>query len=250
MDGADNDKRPAFSSVKETAREARDLLKTALKGSIATLDKASGHPYASLVLTATEQDGTPLFLISRLALHTQNLQADSLASLLVDGTDNQADPLPGARVTFIGNVRPTGSTTARARFLARHPSAGGYASFPDFAFYALSIESAHFIGGFGRIVDLPASDLLISLASAEGLAAAEEGIVSHMNEDHADAIALYATKLLGSPAGAWRMTGIDPEGCDLVLGARGLRLPFDNLITSASEARTELVRLVNVARSA
>ena len=72
--------------------------------------------------------------------------------------------------------------------------------------------------------------------------------MSHMNEDHADAIALYATKLLGAPAGAWRMTGIDPEGCDLVLGARGLRLPFETRITSAAEARTELVRLVGVAR--
>ena len=71
-----------------------------------------------------------------------------------------------------------------------------------------------------------------------------------MNEDHADAIELYATKLLGAPAGAWRMTGIDPEGCDLVLGARALRLPFEARITNGEEARTELVRLVGVARAA
>ena len=128
--------------------------------------------------------------------------------------------------------RPT-STTARARFLARHPAAAGYADFPDFSFYAFDITSAHFIGGFGRIVDLPRDDLLIDVAGAEALSEREDDIVGHMNEDHADAIELYATRLLGAAPGAWRMTGIDPEGCDLVLGARALRLPFDTRITTA-----------------
>ncbi len=157
--------------------------------------------------------------------------------------------MAGARITLIGSVQPTQSATARARFLARHPSAAGYADFPDFAFYALKLESAHFIGGFGRIVDLGASDLLEPLAGAEALIDAEPGIVSHMNEDHADAIELYATRLLGAQPGAWRMTGIDPEGCDLVLGARGLRLPFTLRVTNANAARQELVRLVGVARA-
>jgi heme iron utilization protein len=249
MEGEGDGKRAVFSQVKETAPEARSLLRTALKGSLATLRKASGHPYASLVLTATDTDGTPLFLISRLALHTQNLSADSRASLLIDGTGTDADPMAGARITLIGSVRPRQSATARARFLARHPSAAGYADFPDFAFYALKLESAHFIGGFGRIVDISANDLVLPLAGAEALVDAESGIVSHMNEDHADAIELYATRLLGAAPGAWRMTGIDLEGCDLVLGARGLRLPFASRITNATAARAELVRLVGVARA-
>jgi heme iron utilization protein len=249
MEGEGDGKRAVFSQVKETAAEARSLLRAVLKGSLATLRKVSGHPYASLVLTATDSDGTPLFLISRLALHTQNLSADSRASLLIDGTGTEADPMAGARITLIGSVQPTTSATARARFLARHPSAQGYADFPDFAFYALKPESAHFIGGFGRIVDISANDLVLPLAGAEALIDAEPGIVSHINEDHADAIELYATRLLGAAPGAWRMTGIDPEGCDLVLGARGLRLPFASRITNATEARQELVRLVGVARS-
>jgi heme oxygenase (biliverdin-IX-beta and delta-forming) len=249
MQGEGDGKRAIFSQVKETAAEARSLLRAALKGSLATLRKGSAHPYASLVLTATDSDGTPLLLISRLALHTQNLSADSRASLLIDGTGTEADPMAGTRVTLIGSARPTTSATARARFLARHPSAAGYADFPDFAFYALKVESAHFIGGFGRIVDISASDLLESVAGAEALIEAEPGIVSHMNEDHADAIELYATRLLGAGPGAWRMTGIDPEGCDLVLGARGLRLPFTLRVTNANAARQELVRLVGVARA-
>jgi len=248
MGGEGSEKDRAFSAVKETAGLAKSMVRAALKGALATVHKASGHPYASLVLTATDVDGTPVFLISKLAVHTQNLLADPRASLLVDATGTAADPMEGARITLIGAVRPTQSATARARFLARHPAAAGYADFPDFGFFSLSIESAHYIGGFGKIVDLPASDLLVSLEGADGLVAAEPDIVSHMNADHADANELYASKLLGAGSGAWRMTGIDPEGCDLVLGSRGLRLPFGSRIANATEARQELVRLVGLAR--
>ncbi len=240
----------AFSPIKETAGAARGMVRAALKGALATVHKVSGHPYASLVLTATDADGAPILLISKLAVHTQNLAVDPRASLLIDATGTEADPMEGARVTLIGAVQPTDSPTARARFLARHPAAAGYADFPDFGFFTLRPQSAHYIGGFGKIVDLSADDLLVSLEGAEGLVEAEPGIVAHMNADHADAIELYATKLLGAPAGAWRMTGIDPEGCDLVLGAHGLRLPFETRITDANAARKELVRLVGVARGA
>jgi putative heme iron utilization protein len=241
-------KRPNISSVKEIAAEARAMVRAALKASLGTLLQSSGHPYASLLLTATEPDGSPIFLISTLALHTKNLAADARASLLIDATGTDADPMAGSRITLIGEARPTTSATARRRFLARHPNAG-YADFPDFSFYALDIASAHFIGGFGRIHDLPRSDLLIDVAGAEALIENEPGIVGHMNEDHADAIELYATRLLGGTAGAWRMTGIDPEGCDLVLGARALRLGFATRITNGEEARRELVRLVGEARA-
>jgi heme oxygenase (biliverdin-IX-beta and delta-forming) len=251
MSAKDEGKAGIPSRVNEAAGLARGLVRAAMKGALATVDKGSGHPYASLVLTATDQQGLPLVLISKLALHTKNIAADTRASLLIDATgvgDGGEDPMQGARLTLIGEMVPAPDPSARARFLARHPAAQGYADFPDFSFFALRPERAHFIGGFGRIVDLPASDLLVSLEGAESLQASEAGIVSHMNEDHADAIELYATKLLGAGAGGWRMTGIDPEGCDLVSGARGLRLPFGARITTAKDARVELVRLVGVAR--
>lgn len=249
MSGEETKKGAPYSQVSETAVLARSLARAALKGSLATLQKGSGHPYASLALTATDADGTPILLISRLALHTQNLSADARASLLIDATGTDADPMAGARITLIGAARPTASPTARRRFLARHPAAGGYADFPDFAFYELDIASAHFIGGFGRIVDLPRTDLIAGLSDAQALIEHEADIVSHMNADHADAVELYATRLLGAAPGAWRMTGIDPEGCDLVLGARALRLTFDARVTNGDEARRELVRLVGVARA-
>src|SRR5262245_23812236 len=101
----------------DVARSARRLVRTALKGTLATLDRETGHPYASLVLVATEPNGVPIFLISRLALHTRNLEKDPRASVLIDGTDGLGDPLAGGRLTLNGLVRRSTSATARRRFL-------------------------------------------------------------------------------------------------------------------------------------
>jgi putative heme iron utilization protein len=224
-------------------------MRRALKGSLGTIDRRSGHPYVSLVTVATEPDGTPVFLISRLAAHTQNLTTDPRASLLLDGTGGLGDPLTGSRVTVLGFARRHESATVRARFLARHPGAQGYIEFADFAFYALEIRQAHYVGGFGRILGLQGPMLHTDIAGAQGLIAAESEIIAHMNTDHADALALYATRLLDSGEGAWRMTGIDPEGLDLVLGDKALRLLFSRRVTSTQQARTELARLVEQARA-
>src|SRR5262245_22754268 len=119
------------------APATRRLVRSTLKGSLATLDRETGHPYASLVLVATEPDGAPILLISKLALHTRNLDKDLRASLLIDGTSGLGDPLTGGRVTLMGEARPTSSGTAMRRFLARHPSAESYAAFTDFGVYRL-----------------------------------------------------------------------------------------------------------------
>jgi putative heme iron utilization protein len=227
-------------------------VRTARKGSLATLDRDTGHPYASLVLVATEPDGAPTFLISGLALHTKNLAKDPRASLLVDGTGGLEEPLTGGRVTLIGAVRRSDSATARARFLARHPSSEGYAGFPDFAFYTLACERAHFVGGFGRIVDLAPASLLSETADAKSLIEGEPDILAHMNADHADAVALYATVLGNGPAGDWRMCGIDPDGADLVHRTNpdaAVRIDFPQRVLTRGDARNMLVALVKQARA-
>lgn len=236
------------ATAADPALAARTLVRAALKGSLATLERGTGHPYASLVTVATEPDGSPVILISRLARHTQNLAADTRASLLFDATSAAGDPLAGGRVTLVGRFAVTARATARARFLARQPHAAGYADFPDFAFYVMTVERAHFVGGFGRIVELSAPELVLDLAGSERLVAAEPEIVSHMNEDHAAAVELYATALAAKPGGPWRMTGIDPEGCDLVCDGDTCRIVFAQPITSPAEARKELVRLTELAR--
>lgn len=232
----------------ELAQDARALTRRALKASLASIAAGNGYPYASLITIATDAGGAPVFLISGLAQHTRNLSADSRASILFDGTGAAGDPLQGARVTLIGRAEKTTDEGAKRRFLARHPEAAFYADFPDFAFWRLAVEGAHYIGGFGRIVDLAPADLLIDTEGAGDLLAAEADILAHMNADHADAIQLYATVLAGALAGPWRMSGIDPEGCDLICEGDGRRIPFATHIATPGEARKELVRLADAAR--
>jgi len=233
----------------EVAASARALMRRAFKGSLATIDGQNGYPYASLITLATDAAGAPTFLISTLARHTANLAKDSCASILVDETGALADPLQGARVTLYGRAEPTSDEGVRLRFLARHPEAAFYAGFPDFSFWRLQVKGAHYIGGFGRIFDLEPSDLLLALEGAKELLEAEPGIVEHMNEDHADAIELYATALADASPGLWRMTGVDPEGFDIVLEGAARRIRFAEPVTTPAEARKELVRLAAEARA-
>src|SRR5262245_45978969 len=233
----------------EAAQAARHILRTTLKGALATLDQATGHPYASLVLLATEPDGSPILLISRLARHTRNLQGDARASLLLDASNGLGDPLAGGRLTLIGEARPSLSASALGRFLARHPSAQVYARFADFSVYQLEVAGAHFVGGFGKIIDLAAADVVSEVADATSLLAAANDITEHMNSDHSQALGLYATELAGAPAGLWRMTGIDPDGIDLLLADRAVRIACPERVLAADAARAALVALAQRARA-
>jgi heme oxygenase (biliverdin-IX-beta and delta-forming) len=234
-------------SKAELAADARALVRRALKASLATIAAGSGHPYASLITVATDASGAPIFLISGLAQHTRNLSQDPRASILFDGTGAAGDPLQGTRVTLFGRAEKVQDEAVKRRFLARHPEAAFYADFPDFAFWRLEAEGAHYIGGFGRIVDLQPAEIMVATEGAGDLLAAEPGIIEHMNADHADTVRLYATRLAGAPEGFWRMSGIDPEGCDLIWEDDARRIRFKALIATPGEARQELVRLANEA---
>jgi putative heme iron utilization protein len=227
---------------------AKKLLREALSGALATLMPGTGDPYCSLVNVATAADGMPLLLLSKLAVHTKNLLVDSRASLMLDER-KEDDPLEGARVMLMGTVAQTNEVTARARYLARHPEANAFAGFGDFGFYRMQLNRIHLVAGFGRIVDLKAEEVLTDLTGAKMLLEAEADVVAHMNEDHKDALRLYATKLLGAPDGEWRATGCDPEGLDLRLGRAGLRLPFPQRVDGPGPLRTILRQLADQARA-
>jgi len=232
----------------EPRRAAKKLLREGLSGALATLIPGKGDPYCSLVNVATAHDGSPLMLLSTLAVHTRNLLGDPRASLMLDER-KEGDPLEGARVMLMGHVTPDDDEATRARYLARHPEAGQFAGFKDFAVYRMMIERVHLVAGFGRIMDLAAQDIVTDVADAAALIEAEPSAVTHMNEDHADALRLYATKLLSGPDGEWCCTGCDPEGLDLRFGRTGLRLPFEQRVTTAAALRSTLVKLADDARA-
>jgi putative heme iron utilization protein len=229
---------------------ARRVLRQAATGTLATLEPGGG-PFASLVTVATTFAGEPILLLSALAVHTKNLAADSRASLLLVAPGGEGgDPLAGARLTLTGAVSSKDADPdLRRRFLARHPEARGYSSFVDFGFHRFEIAAGHLVAGFGRIGSLSRAELLDDVATATKLATHEEGALEHMNADHAEAIRLYATALLGLPDGEWQMSGIDPDGADLRLDGLSGRLDFPERVTSPAALRKALVDLAVRARS-
>ena len=232
---------------------AKALLRATRAGTLGTLDRNTGHPFASLVNVATDVDGSPVILTSRLSTHTANLEHDARASILLAET-GKGDPLAHPRLTMLGAFAPIEKESAdearvRRRFLARHPKSELYVGFGDFSFWRMTVASAHLNGGFARAADLKAADVLTDISGADELIAAEEGAVAHMNEDHIEATKLYATKLLGEEDGPWRISGLDPDGADLTAGDRTARLAFPQRVTSATALRQVLVELAKQARA-
>jgi putative heme iron utilization protein len=225
---------------------AKILLREARSGAIATLIPSDGRPYCSLVNVATQADGSPLLLISKLAIHTKNLLQDPRISLMLDER-KPGDPLEGARIMIMGKVEAAGDAAAR-RYLARHPDAAAFAGFADFSYYRIVISGAHLVAGFGRIVDLSAAQLLTRTGDAAELIPVEQEACAHMNEDHADTLRLYATRLLGADDGEWRCVGCDPEGLDLQRGREARRLQFPERVTTPGALRRTLRTLADKAR--
>ena len=235
----------------DSARLARSLLRRSRQGALATLMAGSGDPYCSLVNVASHPDGSPILLISRLALHTRNILADSRVSLMLDERA-EGDPLEGARIMLAGRaeeVSQDDTTIFRRRYLSAHPSAEAFVDFKDFSFFRIRPTGTHLVAGFGRIIDLQPEQFLSDLGGAEGLLEAEPGAVEHMNEDHRDAMNLYATRLLGADSADWRCTGCDPDGLDMQAGNKTLRLDFPERVTTSTELRSVLVRLAGEARA-
>lgn len=217
-DGADTAALPGNNrtALRRVARAAR-------KAALAT--SLEGRPYVSLVTLAFDHDLSPILLLSRLADHTRNLLADSRAALLLDGTDGHVNPQTGPRVTLTGTVAEEADSRLRRRFLARHPGAALYAGFGDFAIWRMSVERAHFVGGFGRAVWFDAP--LVAPEEAAFMIGAEEAALAEINDAHPDLISALAVRAGGESSSGWRLVGIDPDGCELQAGEAVLRLAFE-----------------------
>ncbi|HEY5128709.1 MAG TPA: DUF2470 domain-containing protein [Bradyrhizobium sp.] len=235
----------------DAAKLARSLLRRSRQGALATLMAGSGAPYCSLVNVASHPDGSPILLISRLAVHTRNILADPRVSLMLDERAG-GDPLEGSRIMLAGRAEQVAGddvTILRRRYLNAHPSAEAFVDFADFSFFRIRPSGTHLVAGFGRIVDLEPEQFLTDISDAGAVLEAEQSAIDHMNADHRDATNLYATRLLGAEAADWRCTGCDPDGIDLQAGGKTLRLDFPQPVTGPEELRQMLVRLADEARA-
>jgi putative heme iron utilization protein len=234
-------------------RAARGLIRRATKAALATLGSPRhpdtlGWPANALVTVASAADGSPLLLLSTLAHHTQNILADSRASLLIDATDGFANPQAGPRITVMGRIVRTEDASHARRFLARHAAARAYAGFGDFAFYRLDIARVHSVGGFARARWIEASDVTLPEDACHEIAAHEDDILVHMNGDHAETLLLYAQRVLKSRTTKARLIAVDPDGFDLACGRHVRRVEFPHVVSTLDEMRAAFVDLARRAR--
>jgi putative heme iron utilization protein len=236
----------------DAGKAARSLLRGSRQGALATLMTGSGDPYCSLVNIASHPDGSPILLISRLALHTGNILADSRVSLMLDERA-EGDPLEGSRIMLAGRAEQAAGAEAailRRRYLNAHPSAAAFVDFSDFSFFRIHPAAAHLVAGFGRIVDLTPEQFLTDISDCGALLEAEQDAIDHMNADHRDTMNLYATRLLAADPGDWRCTGCDADGIDMRAGTATLRLDFPRRIVTATALRQVLKQIADQARAA
>lgn len=231
------------------ATTVRRLLRTRHRAALGTVAvELGGAPWVSLAMVATAPDGSPLLFLSRLAVHTRDIEADPRVSLLFDGTEGLAVPLAGERATVCGRAVPCDDAALLDRYVRYHPDAADYRRLADFRLYRVAVSRAHLVAGFGRIGWVEAAELLLPEADWRELAAVEAEAVAHLNADHGDAVALYAVDLLGRAPGPWRVIGLDPEGVDLAKGHERARLDFPHRVGDARALRAVLADLAREGR--
>jgi heme iron utilization protein len=239
---------PAF------AERARTLLYLGRIGSLSTLSrKQPGFPFGSVMPYALDDRGRPLFLISTMAMHTQNLQADVRASLLVT-QDDGGDPLGASRVTLVGNVLPLpDSEVAEARklYLARYANSKYWVDFEDFSFYRMEVVDVYYVGGFGVMGWVSASEY--DRSQPDPVADFMAEIIQHMNADHKDSLVLLARKFARIEPQEATMTAVDRLGFHVRMktrdGMRGARIAFLREVSNPAETRKVLVEMVQQARA-
>lgn len=247
---------PALPVIPEPthAERTRTLLHLQALATLSTLSrKQPGFPFGSLMPYALDVEGRPLFLISNMAMHTQNIKADARASLFITQPPADGDPLGAARATLIGNILQVSDedkAAVRELYLARHENSHYWVDFADFSFFRMDILDVYYVGGFGVMGWVTASDY--TLAAPDPLADSAPGILAHMNADHGEAMILLARTHSQLEATEATMTSVDRLGFHLRLktadGIKGTRINFPNEVHTPIETRAALVEMVRQAR--
>jgi putative heme iron utilization protein len=236
------------------AERARTLVYLNRVGSLSTLSrKQQGFPFGSVMPYGLDDHANPVFLISTMAMHTQNVQADPRSSLLVTQPDAIGDPLGASRVTLLGNILPVpASDVAEARelYLARYANSKYWVDFDDFSFYRMDVVDVYYVGGFGLMGWVSASEYYS--AQPDPLADTATEIIQHMNTEHGDALVLLAGVFAGIESEEVTMSSVDRLGFHVRLktqeGTRSARIAFLREVSSPKQAREVLIEMVGEAR--
>src|SRR5689334_12579965 len=241
------------------AERCRTLVAGSSRGALSTIAAdPAGYPYGSVASYGLDERGNPLFFVSLMAEHTQNALRDPRASLLVtEPVPEGSDPLASGRVTLLGLLATVEDDDARAvardRYLAANPAAAYYIDFGDFTFLRLAVDHVRYVGGYGRMSWVDASEY--RAAEPDPLVDAAAGIIEHMNADHADAQVLFCRHFAGlTDTTSASMSAVDRYGFDLVAVSdehrTAVRLAFPVECTTGDEVRRAMVAMVAEARAA
>jgi len=225
--------------------QARRLVRSYRDGALATQSlKFPGYPYVSALPFCTDQRGRIVVLISHLAEHTRNAGQDGRVGFLVapSGPEMQEQP----RVNQIGDIAPVEDTATTERYLRYFPEAAHYLEIGGFRFFRIEPKSLRYIAGFGSIHSIAGENYL---APELPIAAAEQDILAHMNQDHAHNLRAYCRHVHGMETQAAEMIGIDCDGFDVRADGKALHFGFDQLVGDAEQARAQLVALAKAARA-
>jgi heme iron utilization protein len=231
---------------KSNGDAARCFVRGQHSGVLSTISKRiDGFPFGSVAPFVLDHAGCPVILISTLAEHTKNIDADPRVSLIVQ--PYSPDMQVAGRVTVIGRaLRQPEKTVLGARYLRLHPEAESYFAMHDFSFYRIEPVRIRFIGGFGKIHWVEPEQYLLP---ASALVDQEEGILEHMNSDHMENLKAYCRHVHGLEVSQVSMIGIDPDGFDLRAEAQVLRFEFAQPVNNAQQARLALVELANASKA-
>jgi putative heme iron utilization protein len=225
------------------AERAKTLVYLQKSGSLSTLSrKQPGWPFGSVMPFGLGEEGQPVFLISTMAMHTQNLLGDPRASLLVTPPESRSDPLGAARVTLMGSVTRVPREEAvqvRELYLARHTNASYWVDFEDFSFFRMALSDIYFVGGFGSMGWVMPDDY--AGAAVDPLADEASNLIREFNTEQADTLLLLARVFGNAEAQQATVTALDRLGFHLRLTTpgrmQGGRVAFANPVRNASEVR-------------
>jgi heme iron utilization protein len=236
------------------AERARTLIEREILGTLSSNSaKHPGWPFGSVMPYSLTGEGSPIFLISNMAIHTQNVLADPRASLLIMQSAGGSDPLGLARATLLGTVSRIDAVSEELRrgYLERHPNARHWIDYSDFGFFRLDVTHLYFVGGFGVMGWVSGQEYAV--AEADPLADAAPGIIEHMNRDHADALREITRHFGNLSAEEVQMVACDRLGFVVRArtseGMKGLRIAFTEEVRSSEDARRVLVAMVRIARA-
>jgi hypothetical protein len=237
------------------AERVRTLVSQATIATLSTCSrKHAGFPFGSLMPYALDAAGRPIFLISNMAMHTQNLKADPRSSLFVTQAAVDGDPLGAARATLMGMTTPVPEdeiAAIRQVYLATHENSRYWVDFADFGFFRLEVADVYYVGGFGVMGWVDSRDYEVALP--DPLAPSASGIIAHMNANHVDAMIVLARRYAGIEATEASMTAVDRLGFHLRLhtaeGVKGTRINFPSEVQTPEQARRVLVEMVHQAKA-